>query len=54
MPFLNGTHAAEEASFVPKPGENRVTRGSLARLNLDMVRAFLKRVALDPTQAPRF
>ncbi len=54
MPFLNGTHAAKKANFVPNLGENGVTPGSLARLNQDMVRAFLKRVALNPIQAPRF
>jgi hypothetical protein len=54
MPFLNGTHAAEKANSVPKPDENRVTPVSLARLNMDMVRAFLKRAALNPNQAPRF
>lgn len=51
MPFLNGTDAAEKANSVPKLGENAVTRESLARLNMDMVRAFLKRVALNPIQA---
>ncbi|TIV66326.1 MAG: hypothetical protein E5V86_08820 [Mesorhizobium sp.] len=53
MPFLNGTHAAEEANFVPNPGEDGVTPGSLARLNIDMVRVFLKRGALKRFK-PRF
>jgi len=54
MPFLNGTHAAGKANSVPNLGEDGVTPGSLARLNVDMVRALLKRVALNPGQAPRF